>query len=326
MRLRAYLLFPFWWLGLVSLAGNSTTEHLPEVRLLISEVQQKIRSPSSASNRLETLGRQQVASVLLLEMLQKPVEQQTQYRLVELLALLAQPISANYFLSSLESEDAYLRMLSATALGQLRIPAALPGLVKMLEDERLALRREATTALGRLKLKQAGKPLLTALHAEAEPDVRERMFWALGMLNDKTTLLAIQVFLTHSSETTRWAAAKALLAMGELSGWKWLKPRLDSQEDSECAYALQSLEEAVPGKKWKAEALASLHQIIQKREASLATSAAVLAARWGDKPAYVWLEKKAEQSQDIERRTYEEALDKVRHSLSNASASREKPF
>ena len=326
MRLKAYVWFPFWCLGLVSLASNSTTEHMSEARQLVAEVQQKIRSPASASNRLVVLKNQQAASVLLLEMLRKPMDVPTQHRLVELLALLSEPISANYFLNSLESEDAYLRMLSATTLGQLRVQAALPKLVLMLEDERLALRREAAMALGRLKQKQAGKPLLVALQAEAEPEVRERMLWALGMLNDKKNLSSMQVFLTHSSETTRWAAAKALLAMGELSGWKWLKPHLNSKEDKVCAYALLSLEEAVPGKNWKAEALALLHQTIRERETSLAISAAVLAARWGDKAAYVWLEKKAEQSENMELRAYEEALDKVRHSLANTPTPKEKPF
>ena|GEM_PF-1998956 len=320
MRLRAYVLFPFWWLGLVSWASNNTTE---QALLLITEVQQKTLSPSSAKNRMETLKLQKAASVLLLEMLQRPMETQAQYRLVELLALLSQPVSAHYFLNALESEDAYLRMLAATALGPLRIQAALPQLVKMLEDERLALRLQAAVALGQLKRKQAGGPLTTALKAEAEPEVRERMLWALGMLNDKKNLSSIQMFLTHSSESTRWAAARALVAMGEVSGWKWLKPRLNSKEDSECAYALLSLEEAVPDPSWKAEALAVLWQIMRQKEAFLAAPAALVAVRWGDMSAHRWLEKKAKESEGAALKLYEEALAKARPFLPRMPALRE---
>jgi HEAT repeat protein len=322
MRLKAYVLFPFWCLGLVSWASNDTME---QARLLIVEVRQKTRSPSSAGNRLETLKIQKASSVMLLEMLQKPMDMQTRYRLAELLALLSQPVSAHYFLNALEGEDAYLRMMAATALGQLRVQAALPKLVKMLEDERLALRREAAVALGRLRLKQAGKPLVAALHAEAEPEAREQMLWALGMLNDKENLSSIQGFLTHSSESARWASARALLAMGEISGWKWLRPHLSSKEDSECAYALLSLEEAVPGKSWRAEALVVLNQLMKEREASLAASAAILAARWGDKSAGRWLEKKVEQSQGLELQVFQEALAKVR-SLAGLPEPGEKRF
>jgi HEAT repeat protein len=260
----------------------------------------------------------------LLEMLKRPMEVQTEYRLVELLALLSQPVSAHYFLNTLEKEDAYLRMLAASTLGRLRLKEALPSLTKMLEDERLALRREAAIALGRLKLKQAGKPLVAALHVEAEPEVREQMLWALGMLNDRKNLAPLQGFLTHSSESTRWAAAKALLSMGELSGWKWLKPHLNSKEASECAYALLSLEDAVPNKSWKADALALLHRVMQEREATLAAQAAGLAARWGDKSAYVWLENKVQQSQNPELRVYEETLDKVRRVLASLPTPKEK--
>jgi len=323
MRLRAYVLFLFWCPGLVSFASNNTTE---QARQLIMEVQQKTRSPASAGNRIETLKIQKTVSLLLLEALQKPMDTQTRHRLVELLAVLSQPASANYFLNSLESEDAYLRMLAATALGKLRVPEALPNLVQLLEDERLALRREAAVALGRLKLKQAGKPLTAALQVEDEPEVRERMLWALGMLNDKKNLSSIQSFLTHSSESTRWAAAKALLAMGEAGGWKWLKPHLSSKEDSECAYALLSLEEAVPDKSWKPEALVSLQKIMQEREASLAASAAVLAVRWGDKSAYVWLENRAEQSEGAQLHIYEDAFAKARHFLTRPQARGEKWF
>ena len=319
MRLKAYVLF-LWCLALVSWASNNTKE---QAHLLITEVQQKIRSPASASNRAEVLKIQEPMAMLLLGMLHTPMDTQTQYRWVELLALLSQPASAHYFLNTLESEDAYLRMLAATALGQLRVQAALPKLLKMLEDERLALRKEAAVALGKLKLKQAGKPLVAALQLEAEPEVRERMLWALGMLNDKNNLPSMQSFLTHSSESTRWAAAKALLAMGELSGWRWVKPRLSSPEDRECAYALLSLEEAVPNKSWRAEALALLHPIMKEREASLAASAALLAVRWGDNAAKVWLEAKAQQSQDAQWRIYEEALAKARQALANFP---EKPF
>ena len=323
MRLKAYVLFLFWCLGLVSWASNQAAE---QARVLIMEVRQKERSPASASNRMEVLGIQEAAAALLLGALQKPMDIQTRYRLVELLSSLSQPVSANYFLKALGSEDAYLRMLAATTLGRLRIQAAFPKLVEMLEDERLALRREAAVALGQLKLKPAAKPLLTALQAEAEPEARERMLWALGMLNDKKNIPSIQGFLTHSSESTRWAAAKALLAMGEASGWKWLKPQLSSKEDSECAYALLSLEGVVPNKSWRTEALGVLHHIMQEREASLAISAALVAVRFGDNTAYGWLEKKAEQTQGEKLHLYQEALDKARHAAAGLLPSGERRF
>ncbi|MCL2626414.1 MAG: HEAT repeat domain-containing protein [Cystobacterineae bacterium] len=322
MGLRAYVLL-WGGLGVVSLAGGNTTEPLDEARQLIAELQMRTCSPASAAHRMQTLGVQKGAAVLLLEMLQKPMEAPTQQRLVDLLVLLSQPISAYYFLNSLKGEDAYLRMSAAKALGQLRVKEALPGLVSMLEDERLALRREAATALGRLKQKAAQEPLLAALQVEPEPEAREQMLWALGLLEAKKHLSVIQGFLTHSSESTRWAAARALLAMGEASGWKWLKPHLNSQESGECAQALHSLQEAVPSKSWKAEALVLLRGMMQEREAPLAAQAAVLAACWGDKSARLWLEKRVEQSEGMEVSIYEEALAKVQQVLGGV-ASKEK--
>ncbi|MCL2011682.1 MAG: HEAT repeat domain-containing protein [Cystobacterineae bacterium] len=314
----------FWWLGFVSLENDNTTRQMQEAHRLIREVQQKTLSPVSASNRMEVLGIQKTSAALLMKVLQNPMEIQTRYRLVELLALLSQSVSARYFLDALEGEDVYLRMLAAKALGPLQHKEALPSLVNMLLDPRLALRREAATALGRLKLKQAMEPLLAALHVEAEPEVRKQMLWALGMLNDKKSLSSIQRFLTHSSEATRWAAAQALLAMGEHSGWEWLKPHLNSPEDSECDYALLSLEEVVPSPSWKKEALGLLHNIMQKRQASLAARAAVVAVHWKDRSAQLWLERKVEQSEGDELGIYEKALNRVRELLANSPTPKEK--
>jgi cyclophilin family peptidyl-prolyl cis-trans isomerase/HEAT repeat protein len=88
----------------------------------------------------------------------------------------------------LADPDAVVRARAAFALASVQDPAAGPPLSGLLTDPEAPVRRDAAFALGQLSDARYGGVLLGALRKEADPDVRRRIFEAVGKVGDELVL------------------------------------------------------------------------------------------------------------------------------------------
>jgi len=109
----------------------------------------------------------------------------------------------------LDDEDENVRCRVVEALGRLRDPRCVDGLIKKLSDESRFVRWRAAEALGMIKDKRALKPLIKALEDECE-FVRWKAAEALGELRDPEAIEALMRAMEDESEYVRWSAAEAL--------------------------------------------------------------------------------------------------------------------
>jgi len=128
-------------------------------------------------------------------------------------AVLAHPATAG-LVADLQSGSPSVRAHTATALGRIGDPSAVPALIKALKDPDRAVRREAAKALGFMKDNRAVPGLMEAL-SDRDVNVRTYAVYALAEIDDAKAADALLQALRDSEWCVRDQAAWALRALGD---------------------------------------------------------------------------------------------------------------
>lgn len=121
-----------------------------------------------------------------------------------------------------------LRRNAARALGEIGDPRAVPGLIACLQVADFQLRAAAATALGLLGDAQAIPALVALLQEQATPSALatedlpqpySAILLALGRLNARTAIPAIQPFLEHPLPRVRSAALCTMYLLTQDTGY-----------------------------------------------------------------------------------------------------------
>jgi cyclophilin family peptidyl-prolyl cis-trans isomerase/HEAT repeat protein len=95
------------------------------------------------------------------------------------------------------------------------VPPPPVGLVPLLADADSRVRRRAALAIGRVGLHAGVGPLLEVLRTEPEPEVRQMVAFALGLLHDASAAAALRAALADPSPLVQGRAAEALGVLGD---------------------------------------------------------------------------------------------------------------
>lgn len=205
---------------------------------------------------------------------------------------------------ALAEQDLGVRMAAIRGIAHAGIVRFVPQLVELLEDPRSGVRREAATALGRLKASAAEAALQRRLEVESDLEARLRAVDALGRLGTRRSWPALARLLASDSESTRFAAARALLRQRAPAGATFAKGLLSSSSDSERLAGAKLYE----GVELKLAAPALSPALADSSVAVRATAARVL-AQAGDRTKVAWLVRQAATAGPEDRRVLEEAID-----------------
>jgi HEAT repeat protein len=93
-------------------------------------------------------------------------------------------------------------------LGDLKASPAEPALIALLHDPDSGVREAAATTLGQLKVSTAGPPLVRAAMAEADPETRAAMAWAIGVVGGEGAGPAVRALLGDADTRVRLAAIR----------------------------------------------------------------------------------------------------------------------
>lgn len=201
-------------------------------------------------------------------------------------------------------EDGATRMFAAQGLG--RISPSNKILAVLLADKTMGVRREAAKAMGNARSKKLAPKLLAAASAEGEPEARIAMLTSVGRSGDKKSIPKVEVFLTHSSESTRFAAAQALCLLGAPSGFEFAKKMLASEDKYERRQAVALFEGA------KAKIAAPLLKpLLNDPDKTIAATAARILHQGGEPKMLEWLVMAAWKSNGTERLAYEGQIEKL---------------
>jgi HEAT repeat protein len=202
----------------------------------------------------------------------------------EVFARFAQRRHLEALLALAEDPDVSLRVAAAKGLGHAKLDH--PGLRRLLADKASGVRREAARALGRLKSVEAGRAVLEAAEAEAEPEVREVMLVAAAAAPFPGLVARLEKSLAHSSESTRMSAARALCLLGAPPGLAVAKEKLRSQSRFDRRDGVLLLDGAP-----LAAARPLLGPLLQPpvEDMGLSAAAARVLAQGGDGQALEWL-------------------------------------
>lgn len=167
--------------------------------------------------RLRYLGEEPLAFRALRAAFEETADDRVRRDIALALGALSRPGDAPALLSLLEDSDSAVRMHALKGLLRAR-SQHWAAVARLLEDESLGVRREAARALGTMKRRQLGRTLLEAARRETEPEVRAELLVAVGDSGDRRQIPGLQSFLESSSESARFAAARALCRLGAPSG------------------------------------------------------------------------------------------------------------
>jgi HEAT repeat protein len=114
----------------------------------------------------------------------------------------------------LDDANASVRANAAWTLGQLKIPEAVPTLMRRLNDVNWNVRCYAAKALGRIGDNRAVASLVETLHQDTYEDVRHAIVEALGIIGDEKAVPALSTALDDEKVNVRRMAMNALVRMG----------------------------------------------------------------------------------------------------------------
>lgn len=263
-------------------------------------------NPNAAANRLRYLGQEGWAAFELGEALRRAADERTRRNIVQALSLLGSKAAEPGLLSALGDEDGATRMVAVQGLGRLR-SRAVDRIRPLLADPTLGVRREAARALGAARLPKLGRVLVAAARGEGEPEPRAAMLIAAGQSGDARQARALEAFLEHSSESTRFAAAQALCLLGAPKGLAFARERLASADRLERMQGLALLE----GAKAK-HAAPLLTARLKDPDRAVAARAARLLYEGGDASKLAWLVLASHRAQGEEKLAYEAELEALR--------------
>ncbi len=258
--------------------GSRRAEARVEVEKLLSGAH-----PHTVLARLKFLGEERYAYGLLAQVWPELAAPGPRRNVAEVVAGLEVRAAEGLLTQWCADEDGVLRMHGAAGLGRLGARQRTV-LEPLLADPSWAVRREAARALGRTKDKRASQALLTAAKAEGEPEARHAMLAAVGEVGDQKAAKALAVFLDHSSESTRFAAARGLVLLQAAEGFAFAGKLLAS-EDRFVRRQGVALFEGVPAKVAKKQ----LQPMLQDPDKRVAAAAARTLYQGGDTSRLEWL-------------------------------------
>lgn len=280
-----------------------------EVQMTLARMLSGEISMNAGVNKLTFMNAGPWASEAIGELLKKEFNPKRRVVLVEALSMLAVPGAATEaaFGNALMSDDLTLRLAGIRGLGKIRSVRAGPALVGLLQDKVLGIRREAARALGNIGAASAGPALMKAAQSEEDPETRALMIQSVAKVGDKKQIKPLQAFLTHESESARFAAAQALCVLGDPKGVDHAKKQLSSPEVSVRAQGI-ALFEGAPAKVTKP----LLKPLLADKDARLRASAARVMAQGGDREMADWLVLESYKASGDDRLRYEDEIEKLR--------------
>ncbi|MFZ5471364.1 MAG: HEAT repeat domain-containing protein [Myxococcota bacterium] len=298
-----------WLCALWAHAGPASTHKALSRRAQAQELLESLSQGADArsvANRLQFLGEQAYAAAELGALLHHSVDTRQRQTFVWVLAALAHPSAEPVLLGLLSDDDGAIRMAAVQGLGRLGSRQVVR-IRPLLFDKTLGVRKEAARALGASGEKRMGRPLVDAARAEGEPEVRSAMLLAVGQLKDKSQATALVGFLTHSSESTRFAAAHGLCLLGAAQGFAFAR-RLLASEDRFARRQALALFDGVGGPR----ARRILVGLLDDDDRALAAQAARRLHQAGEPKMLEWLVLKSHHAEGEEKLLYETELETLR--------------
>jgi cyclophilin family peptidyl-prolyl cis-trans isomerase/HEAT repeat protein len=113
----------------------------------------------------------------------------------------------------LQLEDSRQQALPGVAASA-GVTSAKPDLIGLVGDSEAHVRRRAALALGRVRLVEAVAPLAAMLPTEPDPEVRQMVAFALGLIGDPGAAAALTTALSDPNPLIQGRAAEALGLIG----------------------------------------------------------------------------------------------------------------
>ncbi|WP_407377433.1 HEAT repeat domain-containing protein [Methanobrevibacter sp.] len=111
-------------------------------------------------------------------------------------------------IEALSHRKKQIRLNTATLLGAINDPKAIPALIETMHDNNKLVRREASTAVSRMG-EPAVDPLIETLSDE-DWRVRGAAAWALGNIGDEKAIPALEKLLEDESGFVKQGAQSAI--------------------------------------------------------------------------------------------------------------------
>ncbi len=278
-----------------------------EASELVNEVAGGGSNPNSVVNRIKRLGEEAYAAHELSSLMTREADLEKKRAMAQVLAGLGHAQGEQGLLAGLNDEDGPVRMYSAQGLGRMKSRAAAGRLGQALADKTLGVRRDAARALGSIGDPKYGAVLARAVKSEEDPETRAAMLVSLGQVGDRKQAPVLESYLTHSSESARFAAAAGLCQMGNAAGQKFAKAQLASTDRYVRMQGL-SLFEGARAK----DAAPVLEPLLKDPDRSLQAVAARILYEGGDAAKLDWLVLTSFQAFGEDRLPYERELEKLR--------------
>jgi HEAT repeat protein len=159
--------------------------------------------------------------------------------LVKSLAAIGSP-SVKPTLRLLESDDKESRRWAARALGMIKDPQSVDGLIAVLQDARSEVRKAAALALGEIGDARALRPLVQS-STSRDVETRRAATEALGSLGSKDALDALKQAVEDQSEPVQLSAIGALTRIGGVEAAACLRSAAGGPRKSVCDAADKAL-------------------------------------------------------------------------------------
>ena len=290
-----------------SAAANKAISKQGEAAALVAQIAKGEGNPNAVINRLKYLGEEAYGAQELNNAFFKTPDVARRRAIVEVLASLPSRNGEEALAAAIGDQDGTVRMLAAQGAGRLKISEAAPKLQALLADQTLGVRRDAARSLGLIGEAKSGPALARAVKAEDDPETRAVMLMAAGQTGDKRQVPMLEGFLTHASESTRFAAAAGLCLLGAASGQKFAKGMLASKDRFQRMQGLMLFEGARAR-----EAAPTLEPLLKDADHSIQAVSARILYQGGDKSKLDWLVLHSFQALGDDRLPYEKELEALR--------------
>lgn len=288
-------------------AHAAAPNHDADVRALFAGFDDGSVTPNQLVNKLVLFDAQKAGTAQLVLRLRRTSDERRRGRMLQVLSSIAvlSDDALSVSLAALGDEALGNRMAAAKTLGRLKSVNAVSALEGLLRDKATGARREAARALGALAQTRSGAALMAATQVEDEPETRALMLVAIGSVGDRAQTPALEPFLGASSESTRFAAAHALMRLGAASGEAFVKRALASADSLERLQGVQVLEGV---------SSPLLNRMVNDPNDEVRATAARMLAQAGDARRIEWLvveseKRKAEPNAQV---FYEREIEKLR--------------
>lgn len=286
-------------------AGEKRAQRRAEADRALAQVVAGGGGTESAAARIVYLGEQEYANQVLSRALKTAFEDSQRRNLSFALSLLAVRSAEGTLVELSSDEDAVVRMYAVQGLTRVKSRAAQT-LIPLLADPSMPVRREAARALGQMGQPKVSRPLLQAVKVEGEPEVRAALLVAIGQSGDKAARPALEKFLTSSSESTRFAAARGLCLLGAPAGLQFARRLLASEDSYERRHGLELFEGA------SARGVgAELRPLLESPDRRLAAAAARILFQGGDRKMLDWMVVASHQASGDAKLAIETELEKL---------------